>query len=314
MFGWIARSWRRGSGEPTSWHIKLDDSFHRTKRTVLLYLSGCLLLSLAEGTSAVKTPGLDLELDRVALWWLVALAAGYYLWGFVHEVRMALAANGELASQQSADTVSVAAEKLAKQINATSEFLAQQRDRITTESTGLANFEKRVPEVPNLSIALREIWDQNPIRDNFPANFDSALEVTERSLTNTTNNWGERMQSSLEMCRGDLGEQSQTLQHIDRRLSENLSILNATAATVTALDQGIHVSTRRHFVRWEFGSVVAMAGFVILFGAPEIAAGLHRTTGLFELAIEHGSDVICALKTGANECNRLPSASVPIRR
>lgn len=310
MFDWIARSWRGGSREPTSWHIKLDDSFHRTKRTVLLYLSGCLLLSLAEGTSAVKTPGLDLELDRVALWWLVALAAGYYLWGFVHEVRMAVAANGELASQQSADTVSVAAEKLAKQINATSDFLTQQRARIASESNVMESFEKRLPQIPNLSLALREIWDQNPVRENFPAHFDSSLKVTERNLENTTNNWGERLDRSLEMCRANLGEQSQTIEHIERRLSENLSILNATAATVTALDQGIHISTRRHFVRWEFGSVVAMAGFVIFFGAPEIAAGLHRTTGLFALAVEHGSDVVCAIKTGDNECMRVAPAAI----
>jgi hypothetical protein len=254
--------------------LQLPETFHRLKRTLLLFCSILIVLGLSQGvqTRELKLTMVDVslhvELIRTLLW----LAAVYYLIGFAMEVRIVRLVNSEAMLGAGMKTVEGAFKKIGQNVVATEGTVEQ-------ASAAVSSLLKDITSTTLVSVAPSTLTDQLtafgiPMNEealrsrltNMEAMLGNAVADQRQSHKDVLDKT-ERMTLAVETY----GKRHEELQGLLARLEKDLG----------KLSRRIHGDRRISFWAWEIGG----ATFAFLIATVINAQHLVRNTADFAISV-----------------------------
>jgi hypothetical protein len=237
-----------GSSAPID--LQVPDTFHRLKRTLLLFCSILIVLGLAQGaeTRELKLTMVDvslhIELIRSLLW----LAAVYYLIGFVMEVRIVRLINSEAMLGAGMKSVENAFAKIGRRIEEAQSTIDAAVTRTTDQ---LKPIQDAITPHNPLSVVISELAaTKNILVDPSTVTRLSAME----------HRLGEAIMEQQ--------EQGRTIQHLAtgmsnavdeyvKRRAEMVDLLQRLERDFGKLSRRIHGDRRLSFWAWEIGGATS---------------------------------------------------------
>lgn len=249
--------------------MHLPDSFHRLKRTVLLFCAALFVLGLAQPATSrdLHSTLLDLTLSHALITWLLWGAAAYYLWGFWLEVGTARRLNARILQGAGAADFDQHLTALSAATRETGDALAKEIEAQRQSFTYMAaNVQKALSilDVPPLNDAQVEemINDSRDLFARLPRGHETLRDTWTQSWQNAVGP-KDRINKALGAAMDISESMPKLIERLDqaaesqRKLAE---ILETVASGMRKLNPSIAGSRRVSFWLWECGG--AFAAFV----------------------------------------------------
>lgn len=239
-----------GSTAPVD--LQVPETFHRLKRTVLLFSSVLIVLSFADGDPdhALKLTFVDITLKTDIIRWLVWLAGAYYLFGFAIEARVVRLINSEAMLGAGMRTVDQALSRIATTISAHQDKMAFATKVIEDQTDSLSRVPH--PATPSevqafMAHAQALVEDEKKLDRSVPNWLVTSEQLKRLADEGAFHNELERQRVAI------LSSIAEGIKQFSAGSEPLTSILQSTHSDLNRLSRRIHGDRRFSFWAWEIG-------------------------------------------------------------
>lgn len=292
--------------------LELPDTFHRNKRTLLLFSTAALLVSLARvsGDLQLTTPYLDADIDKVTVWALLWGAAAYYALGFLVDVSSVLRRFSSFVEKHSPSGVDAAIDELSRKLS----NLAVPEPQLEERLRDLGKSARHGANIINRDFADEAFHEamRKGVEGASPSTFGSQDEgrmvVTGiiKGLKDLVEE--ERAKSavvlhSIEQKLDDLRSEARSL---DGQASAAMSLLQSTKLELGKLSPTIIRERRAQLRLWECAAPFVFFLVMTVMSAPEAVIAVRRIVDVPAVVQSWSADVGCAWRLDRPTCEAPP--------
>lgn len=252
--------------QPARVELQLSDSFHRIKRTLLLFCGalvvlGCTSPGAGDGQATlITTLAPSLTPSLVVLRALLLVAAAYYFWGFLHEFRAAHRQNADLLDADSLPQYEEQVRSFASQLSGHLASLAPVVGSSGATLERALNHVEKATEYLKGDIAgqIRSFLYSLDEGSGHLRNSDDATarqKYLDQQIETAAGHWGRVLVQSNGNVTDGRGEVRQVLSDFSQlqQSTDRLAALAQKAADRIKLNKAIYGDRAISFFGWEFG-------------------------------------------------------------